>query len=172
MNYSKNWVGRMSGIIFAIGLFLVLSPVSEAQAASTAKTQQVTLTATEVAPCCDIVFDGKGKLDAINPAMLLAEEDTKNLPNSLFVVIGGIQEKFSNDIKIYHYLSQTVTVDDLLPGMYVGFRKDPSDDIVELWIVEPESQVVESQSSQNQSAPDAVTGNAASVKKVNGVWEN
>jgi hypothetical protein len=161
-------------VLIVMSLFLIPALFLEANAKTLPKTQTDSTAPGENVPNIpydQVVFDGQGKLDAVNPFMPTPPGGIENFASSLLVIIDGHQEQFSADVKLYHYLSQPVTAEDIKPGIYVGFKKDPADKIVELWIMKPDLNKIKEQTPK-PAAPRLSPSGSDTLKNQNGVWQN
>jgi hypothetical protein len=162
---------KISTMIFAC--ILAVSPLlSEAFADSTQSKEKTYVASSEYIPSDEIKFDGKGKLDAINPVGGVSPKETQNSLGSAIVIIDGLQMQFTSDIKIYDDFSQPLSADALLPGAYIGFNKDPSDLISELWLLKPEAMVSTLQPPESPPEKKTLPSDGNPVLNINGVWKN
>jgi len=162
-------------VLIAMSLILMIALLLESNAGTTEKIQTDSNSTSDELPFDQIVFDGQGTLDSVNPYVIPdTAEGRKNFAASLLVIIDGTQQQFSPVVKLHHYLSQPVTEDDIKPGAYVGYKKDPSDMIAELWIKKPVPKKIEDLvlvpiKSLQPSKPQ---GSTNAVKNEGGVWKN
>lgn len=110
----------------------------------------------------------------------IVEYDVKGSVDSLTLSVEGGLESITVDEKdyqpvgdmvIFHYLKETVTVDDLNVGDEIGLVVDPSNMIVELWILKEGSLPLEEISEDSDVSKNQPNG-SGELYFENGVWSN
>jgi hypothetical protein len=155
---------------------LFLGSASEAVCASKTTTKNVSSSPVmTVGDSGEIVFDGYGTLDAIlnfSGPQVTQDDKVREMPVS--VIIDGNQYELSTEVLFYHYLMHPVTINDLKADDYLGFKKDPSDKIIELWILKPDRQKIKEHDLRNQTPepPPEPPADLRKIRKEGDVWKN
>lgn len=165
-----------SQVFMSTILFIAMLLVSNSEAVCKTTTQNVSSSSVMTAgDSSEIVFDGYGTLDAmLNFFRPQAAKDDKIGEIPVSVIIDGNQYELSPDVLFYHYLMHPVTINDLKPDDYVGFKKGPSDKIIELWILKPDRQKIKEQDLRNQTpvpSPEPPV-DSRKIRKEGDVWKN
>lgn len=170
---SRKRLETAARLIIAMALCLMPFLLPEAQAGLKSTTQTVSVSSNDMEADNGIIFDGEGILDAvIAPIPPSAGGDFQDVVSTRSIIIEGDQYECSMEIMTYHYLSQPVTVDDLRPGDYVGFKKDPANMIVELWILAPDQKKSKDQDLQNADPLPVPPAHSGKIRKEGEVWTN
>ncbi|MBU1564063.1 MAG: hypothetical protein KJ630_00375 [Proteobacteria bacterium] len=160
-------------ILIVISVIFMPSLLLAATTGTPSTTPIDTTTPSSMAPFNEIDFDGKGYLEHVDQIIQDSKGDDQNFASSASVIIDGHQQVFSSSITLYHYLSRPVTEDDIKPGAYVGFKKDPDDKIAELWVLKPvPKKVLEPEPQISAKDPAPPQGNTNPIKNVDGIWTN
>jgi hypothetical protein len=157
-------------------LFVVMLLLSDSEAVCKTTTQNVSSSPVMVVgDSSEIVFDGYGTLDVIlNSFRPQSAKDDKIREIPVSVIIDGDQHELSAEVLFYHYLMHPVTINDLKPDDYVGFKKDPLGRIIELWILKPDKQKTKQQDLRNQAPvpPPEPPADLRKIRKEGDVWKN
>ncbi len=124
----------------------------------------------------DLNLDGFGEFKSITTPY--QEEDEQDAEPLDLIVIDRSAYNVSLDVEVSHYLSNPVTTGNLVSGDYVGYIKDSSNTIVELWILNPDDRKedvggvgVNRQQSVSSPKPSSTSG-SQEIRKEGGVWMN
>ncbi len=124
----------------------------------------------------DLNLDGFGEFKSITTPYL--EEDEQDAEPLDLIVIDRSAYDVSLDVEVSHYLSYPVTTGNLVSGDYVGYIKDSSNTIVELWILNPDDRKenvgsvgVNRQQSVSSPKPSSASG-SQKIRKEGDVWVN
>lgn len=126
----------------------------------------------EVVLADNIDFDGQGTLDAINPLGQPLSQDSHNSLASALVIVNGQQMRLTSDVEILDERSQPLTADAISSGMFIGYKKDPSDLISKIWILNSEKVAANTRPAKTTPEKEPAQRISTPIQFVDGVWKN
>jgi hypothetical protein len=163
-------------VLFIASLFLPSSFLPDANARQQSSTP-VNSAQEIVESINEKQFDGQGLIDAIIQHRLQPTKSNQTSEELPSLIIEGNEHHLSNELQMFHYLGQPVTVDKLKAGDLIGFLKDPADMIREIWILKPDLEKTKKYESYKPVLPPAPEQSPAPEtgkrpRNENGIWRN
>ena len=161
-------------VLVATGICFAVTLPSDAKADHKPSIQTVCTSPDMVQDSSEIVFDGYGTLGVIlNLSAPQSARDTGGTAAPVSVIIDGDQYELSKEVVICRDLLQEATINDLNPNSYVGFKKDPSGKISELWMLKSEKKKMKERDLQKTAPSVAVPpADSQKIKNEGGIWKN
>ncbi|OQX14743.1 MAG: hypothetical protein BWK76_14165 [Desulfobulbaceae bacterium A2] len=115
-------------------------------------------------------FEGRGTLDGVNPPGIVPPEEESGPNRKNVVIIDKISHELAPTVTYFRAPSQPISLGEFQSGDTVGYFKDPSDRISELWQIE--RGVPQSSATHEKQTENSRSSGSQKLNLEGEVWKN